>query len=1028
MPGDYTRIPPKTRGLTLMQQGRVLVDADWNELVRTNDRTRRVETIDTVGRAVYPVALPESFHVTLDGSTSPATVLLGLGRYYVDGLLAENAGVPATFDNQSEELVGSAPIPLSKQPYLAPGLEVAISANATGTFLAVLDVWQREVSVYEDPALLDPAIGFDTSTRLETAWQVRLLPVAGSPDCSTPDGQIPELGPLFAPSGGRLSTAAVGPVTSDDPCAVSAQGGYRGVDNRLYRVEIHDPGTSLADATFKWSRDNASVAASVLGTNAKRLTVQRTGRDAYLKLRVGDTVEVTCDERELARSTGDIAHVVAVNDVDGLVDLDLAPAADLVSGTHVRVRRWDGGPLPVASGTTPTPILLEDGVQVTLELTPGGKFHVGDYWCFTARAADGSVETLAAAPPLGTHHHYARLATLTLTGGQGSATDCRVPWPPATGSARDDCACTLCVSPAEHNAGQHTLYDAVAAIAKTGGRICLLPGEYRLPKTLALDGVSNVEIVGQGSATTLVGPGPTISVTGAAHVALFDFAVTAKGDAVSIKNTVDVTLARLGLTAPGGAAVNADGILEELVIEECTLDGDNGVTIGGAETFALLAMVAVRSNLFTNIAATGVRIFAETIYLTDVIIADNVFFFATNTTGKLTQQGVVFDGHPLTGAGVARVQRNEVWGGSRGVVASYSLFDVSDNTFTNVQGSLESSAAIVLSAAALADDGDGLVAQNDLVTVTNGILFQNFAPAAVVRVLDNTFEGVTGAAIVQVRSAIAAIVEVRRNSLILVAAGSPGVVSFQNVAALTIERNTVVVSSATSGVKSAYGIWVRGGKWVSIENNDLFVDVASEESCTAIRVDGTSDDVQVVGNRLLNVGALAPSWSGIVVNANVAAAGAFDVLEELQAEPNAAKIVALAERMRKDPDVFVQALQAVEAGHIPAGAVLRGPNVRVDGNTLVRSQMTEGIHVSRARRVMVSGNRCQASALNDSPGLVAVNDAFSALVNGNEVLTSANLAAFTWNGVTKLVFSSNVVTGTIAPPLPPVWQPLNIVN
>jgi hypothetical protein len=1027
MPGDYTRIPPKTRGLTLMQQGRVLVDADWNELVRTNDRTRRVETIDTLGRAVYPAALPESFHVTLDGTTSPATVLLGVGRYYVDGLLAENTGVPAAFDTLTEELAGSAALPLSEQPYLAPGLEVAIPSNATGTFLALLDVWQREVSVYEDPALVDPAIGFDTSTRLETAWQVRLLPVAGNPDCSTPDGQIPELGPLFAPSGGRLTTAAVGPITSDDPCAVSAQGGYRGVDNRLYRVEIHDPGTSLADATFKWSRDNASVAASVLSTNAKRLTVQRTGRDAYLKLRVGDTVEVTCDERELARRAGDLAHVVAVNDVDGLVDLDVAPAADLVSGTHVRVRRWDGGPLPVASGTSPTPVVLEDGVEVTLDLTPGGKFHVGDYWCFTARAADGSVEALAAAPPLGTHHHYARLATLTLTGGQGTPTDCRVPWPPPAGAARDDCACTLCVSPAEHNAGQRTLYDAVAAIAKTGGRICLLPGEYRLPKTLVLDGVSNVELVGQGSATTLVGPGPAISVTGAAHVGLFDFTVTAKGDAVRIKNALDVTLARLALTAPGGAAINADGILEELVIEQCVLDGDDGVTIGGSETFAALAMVAVRSNLFTNLADTGVRTFAETIYLTDFVIADNVFFFAANTTGQTTQQGVVFGGETVAGAGVVRVERNELWGGTRGVVASYPFFDVSDNTFMNVQGSVETSGAVVLSAPAVGEGGDGLVARNDFVGVTNGILFRDFAPAPVVRVLDNTFQGVTGGSIVQ-RTGFAGVVEIRRNSLVQVAAGSPGAVVFQNVLALTIEHNTLLANSAASGVKVAYGIWVRGGEWLRIENNDLFVDVASEESCTAIRVDGTSDDIEVVGNRLLNPGAVATSWSGIVVNATVAAAGPFDVLEELQVEPNADKIVALAERMRKDPDAFVQALQAVEAGHVPAGVALRGPNVRVDGNSMVRSQMTEGIHVSRARRVVVSGNRCQASALNDSPGLVAVNDALSALVNGNEVLTSANLTAFTWNGVSKLVFSSNVVTGTIAPPLPPVWQPLNIVN
>ncbi|HSU39821.1 MAG TPA: hypothetical protein VLJ38_09635, partial [Polyangiaceae bacterium] len=426
--------------------------------------------------------------------------------------------------------------------------------------------------------------------------------------------------------------------------------------------------------------------------------------------------------------------------------------------------------------------------------------------------------------------------------------------------------------------------------------------------------------------------------------------------------------------------------------------------------------------------ATGVRTLAETLYLTDLTIADNVFFFATNATGKTAQQGVVFDGHSAAGAGVVRVQRNEIWGGSRGVVASYSLFDVSDNTFTNVQGSMETSAAIVLSAAAAGELGDGLVACNDIVAVTNGVLLQNYTPAAVIRIQDNAFSAVTGASIVQARAGIAAVVEVRRNSFVEVAAGSPAALLFQNVVALTIEQNTLIANPAAGGVKSAFGVWVRGGKWVRIENNDLFVDTGSEETCTAIRIDGTTDDVEIVGNRLICIGALAPSWSGIVVHSNVAAAGAFDVLEELQVEPNADKIVALAERMRKSPELFVQALQAAEAGHVLAGAVTRGPSVRVEGNTVFRSQMTEGIHVSRARRVVVCGNRCQASALNDSPGLVAVNDALSALVNANEVLTSANLAAFTWNGVSKLVFSSNVVTGTIAPPLPPVWQPLNIIN
>ena len=37
---------------------------------------------------------------------------------------------------------------------------------------------------------------------------------------------------------------------------------YRGVENQLYRVEVHTGG-SAAHATFKWSRDNGSVELAV---------------------------------------------------------------------------------------------------------------------------------------------------------------------------------------------------------------------------------------------------------------------------------------------------------------------------------------------------------------------------------------------------------------------------------------------------------------------------------------------------------------------------------------------------------------------------------------------------------------------------------------------------------------------------------------------------------------------------------------------------------------------------------------------
>ena len=59
-------------------------------------------------------------------------------------------------------------IDFTSQPYL-PGSAVPAG---TGTYLAYLDVWTRPVTWLEDPALIDPAVGVDTTGRLQTVWQV----------------------------------------------------------------------------------------------------------------------------------------------------------------------------------------------------------------------------------------------------------------------------------------------------------------------------------------------------------------------------------------------------------------------------------------------------------------------------------------------------------------------------------------------------------------------------------------------------------------------------------------------------------------------------------------------------------------------------------------------------------------------------------------------------------------------------------------------------------------------------------------
>ena len=238
MRGDYSRFtfdPRKRYSGVLLQQGRVLTDADWNEQAEIVDRRLRALVIDCLGRVAVSPRTPDAFRIELgaEGMT------IGRGRMYVDGLLAENHGMGAPdLDPALGEVRGSAATLYERQPF-----ETSPGPVPTGPapFLVFLEVWQREVTPAEDPDLVDPALGAETSTRIQVAWRVGILPdLPPSATCGQADRDLPGWAELARPSAGRLSTG-------------TAAGGYRGLENRLYRVEIHRAG-GPGEATFTWSR------------------------------------------------------------------------------------------------------------------------------------------------------------------------------------------------------------------------------------------------------------------------------------------------------------------------------------------------------------------------------------------------------------------------------------------------------------------------------------------------------------------------------------------------------------------------------------------------------------------------------------------------------------------------------------------------------------------------------------------------------------------------------------------------------
>lgn len=695
-----------------LQQGRLLLDADWNELVAIIDRRLRANAADlgttgvvpgVAGAAVVPRTTPDGFRIDATGGA----LTIGVGRMYVDGLLAENHGLPdLAFDPLLAEQVGTGPLPYDQQPYWP----TPDALPPDGTHLAYLDVWDREVTPLEAPDLVESAVGVDTTTRTQTVWQVRVLPEdAGTAGCDTPEGDLPGWLDVTTPSAGRMTTGTVPVDDVDDPCELPPSGGYRGPENQTYRVEIHDGGPA-GTATFTWSRDNGSVASPVVEVvSSTRVRPATLGRDGVLRFRTGDWVEILDDHRELDQRAGEMRRVVA-HDEDGTVSWTDPLPADLQMTTaqaaerHLRVRRWDqsgtvrttGGTtvvdldLPAATGVIPVPagspaIVLEHGVTVQLR-APGGRFRPGDHWVFAARTADTSVEELIDAPPRGIHHHYARLALVTFP---GSETDCRTLWPPLS-TGGDTCGdCTVCVTPESHASGALTIQAAIDHVTPTGGTVCLATGIYALPENgVRIVGASSITLRGQGPRTLLLARADAVAVERSAFVRLEDFAViSASGAAgVRLQTTAAVTAQRLTvlvLSREGTTAAGFDlaGVSLLTRLRDNLVLAPVGIAGGDGEKAPLLtAALDVAGNVLVSPTA-GVALSGQVAHLLANVVCDNTVMRAD--AAGIRTLGLVGPGGSFTVAGNSAVV------GGAGVEVGTSGFEVRDNDITGTPQSLE---------------------------------------------------------------------------------------------------------------------------------------------------------------------------------------------------------------------------------------------------------------------------------------------------------------------------------------------------
>src|SRR5262245_55273158 len=97
MYGDFSRLtfdPRKHFSGVLMQQGRVTTDADFNEQSSITLHYLRRLAADLIGPCGGPEGA-DGFRIT----PAPPDLVIGAGRYYVDGVLCE-LDTPTTYFNQ----------------------------------------------------------------------------------------------------------------------------------------------------------------------------------------------------------------------------------------------------------------------------------------------------------------------------------------------------------------------------------------------------------------------------------------------------------------------------------------------------------------------------------------------------------------------------------------------------------------------------------------------------------------------------------------------------------------------------------------------------------------------------------------------------------------------------------------------------------------------------------------------------------------------------------------------------------------
>ncbi|MDY6979975.1 MAG: DUF6519 domain-containing protein [Pseudomonadota bacterium] len=540
----------------LHQQGRALLDQDWNAADRIHRSLRQMQGRDVIGPhvAAIPAEQEDSFKV-LNVSFSGDVINLELnpGRAWLDGL---HLNLPGSVSYTREVGYFAAPV---QHPQADPA---DIASGALIRDAVVLEVWEESFNAFQDPQhLLETALGgVDTTERVRLFHDLKLLRLDAEDTCRNLANKLSN----DLDARGKLTVSPSDNLSITGPCPVELGGGYTGFEHYLYRIEIASPDDS-GHARFKWSRFNGGLVGRGTYDNSDE-TITITANDQminhcglesfYLEALQEDSDGAGWRITFRADATLSADGTLSLTNIDGSW-----PGAD-----EAFFRLWDGIRRIEQNLTgLAEPNELEEGLGILVEFeapaADNTNYIPGDYWSFPVRAAGIEIDTSqwpTANVPHGMRVYRAPIAILnwpasppaTISAPQ-AIQDCRRVIQPL--ADLDNC-CSVTVGDGVHSKGDFkTIQEAIDALPQRGGTVCVLSGIHSA--NVVIEQCKNVIIRGCGNDTKVV---PALE--------------SADAPVFTILDSESVLLEHMDIAAPDRTAIEMEGsetgLLHNITVRE----------------------------------------------------------------------------------------------------------------------------------------------------------------------------------------------------------------------------------------------------------------------------------------------------------------------------------------------------------------------------------------------------------------------------------------------------------------------------